>query len=77
MSSSPDSQNFKDTVVYGWGRQILEKCEKTKEAASGAVTLMDLTCMQRVTFTFVHFMSLGGLPATSCISYLVAFLIME
>ena len=26
-------QNFKDAVVYGWGRKILKKFAKTKEAA--------------------------------------------
>ena len=31
---------------YGWGRRILKKCKKTKEAASGDVALMDLICMQ-------------------------------
>ena len=30
-------QNFKDAVVYGWGRPIFKKLEKTKEAASGDV----------------------------------------
>ena len=30
-------QNFKDAVVYGWGRQILKKNAKTKEAASADV----------------------------------------
>ena len=30
-------QNFKDAVVYGWGRQILKKFAKTKEAASADV----------------------------------------
>ena len=29
--------NFKDAVVHGWGRLILKKSRKTKEAASGAV----------------------------------------
>ena len=29
--------NFKDVVVHGWGRLILKKSRKTKEAASGAV----------------------------------------
>ena len=29
--------NFKDAVLHGWGRLILKKSRKTKEAASGAV----------------------------------------
>ena len=29
--------NFNDAVVHGWGRLILKKSRKTKEATSGAV----------------------------------------
>ena len=29
--------NFRDAVVHGWGRLILKKSRKAKEAASGAV----------------------------------------
>ena len=36
-------RNFKDTEVYGWGRQILKKLKKTKNTASGAVNASHLT----------------------------------
>ena len=35
--------NFKDAVLHGWGRLILKKSRKTKEAASGAVIANRLT----------------------------------
>ena len=36
-------RNFRDTEVYGWGRQILKKKKKTEDTASGAVNVSHMT----------------------------------